>query len=137
MKAESSAYLLIFRESSPERYDAMSQEQRRHSLAEWNSWCDELSARGKMQAGHPLEPEGRMVSAAGGRRVIDGPYAEAKELVGGYFLVAAASLDEATAIAEQCPLLPFGMTVEVRPIAAGCHLARSLGWKTMREPATP
>ena len=65
-----------------------------------------------------------------------GPFAEAKELVGGYFIVTAASLDEATLLAEQCPLLAFGMTVEVRPVAGACHLARSLGWDTMREPAT-
>ena len=57
------------------------------------------------------------------------------DLPGAYSLHAA-SLDEATLLAEQCPLLAFGMTVEVRPVAAACHLAVALGWETMREPAT-
>jgi hypothetical protein len=136
MKAASSAYLLIFRESSPERYESLSLQQKRESLDEWNAWCDGLAAEGKLQHGHPLQPVGRVVSAAGVKRPIDGPFAEAKELVGGYILVESASLDEATEIAERCPLLPYGMTVEIRPIAGGCHLATSLGWETMREPAT-
>ncbi len=46
----------------------------------------------------------------------DGPYAEGKEIVGGYFMLAVADLDEATAIARQCPGLPLGMTVEVRQV---------------------
>ena len=55
--------------------------------------------------------------------------------IGGYFFIQAANMDEATAIAEESPNLKYGMTVEVRPIAGGCHLARSLGLKGMREPA--
>lgn len=135
MEATLPSYLLIFRESTPERYEAMSAEERRHSLDRWNEWCDKLAAEGRWQAGHPLEPHGRLVSRATAGRRVDGPFAEAKEMVGGYFLLTAADLDEATAVAEQCPNLQYGMTVEVRPIAGGCHLATSLGWKTMREPA--
>ena len=134
MNTDESAYLLIFRESTPERYHAMSAEQRRQALGAWNDWCDALSAQGKLQHGHPLEDEGRVVSRSRGVRPVDGPFAEAKELIGGYFLLAAASLDEATAIAEGCPNLDYGMAVEVRPVAAACHLARSLGMRTMREP---
>lgn len=81
--------------------------------------------------------EGRVVSRAGGVRAVDGPFAEAKEVIGGYFLLTAADLDEATAIAEGSPNLDYGMTVDVRPIAPACHLARSLGWQTMREPTPP
>lgn len=131
-----SAYMLIFRESTPEAYEELSTEERRQELDRWNAWCDSLAGEGRLQHGHPLRAEGRVVSAAGGRRGIDGPFAEAKELVGGYIIVTARDLDAATAIAEQCPLLPFGMTVEVRPVAGGCHLAQSLGWETMRGPAT-
>lgn len=135
METGSSGYLLIFRESTPERYQAMSSEQRREALQQWNDWCDGLAAQGKLQHGNTLAPEGRLVSSAGGKRAVDGPFAEAKELIGGYFLLSAADLDEATAIAEQCPNLPYGMVVEVRPIAQACHLARSLGMRTMRQPA--
>ena len=134
MSTTPTAYMLIFRESTPEVYEQMSMDERRHQLDRWNAWCDDLAAQGRFQHGHPLLPEGRVVSAARGRKGVDGPFAEAKELVGGYFIVAARDLDEATKIAEQCPLLPFGMTVEVRPVAGGCHLAQSLGWETMRGP---
>jgi hypothetical protein len=134
MSSAASAYLLVFRESTPERYAAMSPEERRGALDRWNAWCDDLVAQGRLQHGNTLAPEARVVSAAG-RRAIDGPFAEAKELIGGYILLTAESLDEATAIAETCPSLPYGMVVEVRPVAEACHLARSLGWSTMRGPA--
>jgi hypothetical protein len=126
--------MLIFREAAPERLQTTSTEGRRRSLDRWNAWLDSLAAQGKLQHGHPLESTGRVVSAAGVARAVDGPFAEAKELVGGYILVTASSLDEATAIAEQCPRLGEGLLVEVRPVAQACSLARSLGMRTMREP---
>ena len=135
MAEDSSSYLLIFRETALESYEAMSEEELRSALDRWNGWCDRLAAEGRLQSGHPLEDVGRVVSSAGKAKPVDGPFAETKELIGGYFLLTAESLDEATAIAEQCPNLPYGMTVEVRPVAGACHLARSLGWETMREPA--
>ncbi len=134
MSAAPNSYLLIFRESTPERYEAMTREERRRALADWNAWCDKLAAEGKLQDGHPLFPEGRMVSRARTGRGMDGPFAEAKEMIGGYFFLHADSMDEATAIAEGSPNLPYGQTVEVRPVAQGCHLARSLGLRGMREP---
>lgn len=128
--------MLIFRESTPERYEQMSMEQRRECLLTWNAWCDQLAEQGRLRHGHPLAPEGRLVTRGrGGNGAADGPFAEAKELIGGYLLLTAASMDEAVAIAGQSPNLQYGMTVEVRAVAAGCHLARSLGWPTMREPA--
>jgi hypothetical protein len=136
MQSTASSYLLIFRESTPERYQAMSADERREALDHWNAWCDRLSAAGVLQSGNALFEEGRIISGASGGRAIDGPFAEAKELIGGYFLITAASLDEATEIARQSPNLPYGMTVEVRPIAGACHLARSLGMSTMREAPT-
>lgn len=135
MKAGAPSYMLIFRESTPDVYDRLSKEERKSQLDRWNAWCDDLVARGAMQSGHPLGDQGTVVSAAAGKRPVDGPFAEAKELVGGYFLISVDGLDEATRIAEECPLLPFGMTVEVRPVAGACHLARSLGMESMREPA--
>lgn len=135
MTPDSSAYLMIFRETAPERYQAMTADERRERLDAWNAWCERLAEQGRLQDGHPLEPEGRIVASARAGRPTDGPFAEAKEMIGGYFLVNAASLDEATAIAEESPNLPYGMTIEVRPVAQACHLARSLGMRTMREKA--
>jgi len=60
------------------------------------------------------------------RVVSDGPFAESKEAIGGYFLLDVASLDDAVAIAQECPGLPYGIRVEVRPVAAECPLASEL-----------
>lgn len=137
METATAEYLLIFHEK-PEYYHALPMEQRRQAMDRWNAWCDELVASGRVTQGNTLGAEGRLVSGkanGAGAHAVDGPFAEAKELIGGYMLLKAASLDEATAIAETCPNLPYGMVVEVRPIAQACSLARSLGWTTMRGPA--
>ena len=130
--SNSPAYMLIFRDTTPEVYAEMSADQRRTLLDRWNGWCDEIAEAGRMQAGHPLH-DGGIVVSAGGRRAMDGPFAEAKEMVGGYIIVTGSEAD-AVAIADRCPLLEHGMTVEVRPVAPACHLALSLGWETMRGP---
>ncbi|HEX9108036.1 MAG TPA: YciI family protein [Longimicrobiales bacterium] len=125
-------YLLLVRDTTPEVYEGLSAEERRHLLNQWNGWCDRLAAAG-LEAGHPLDNGGRVVSGARGERVVDGPFSEAKELVGGFFLLTIPSLDDVTELARQCPLLPWGMTVEIRPVIDACHLATSLGMSTMRE----
>jgi hypothetical protein len=112
-------YLLIFRETSPDSYKGLSAEQRQQLLTRWNAWYDGLATQGKVQHGHPLEPEGRVVSARGDR-VVDGPFAEAKEAIGGYFFLMVEDLEEATEIAKQCPSLQYGLVVEVRPVAEFC-----------------
>jgi hypothetical protein len=58
-----------------------------------------------------------------GRVVADGPFAESKEAIGGYFLLKVATMDEAVAIAQQCPGLPHGAKVEVRPIMGQCPIS--------------
>ena len=117
MKTKSSPYLLIFHEPYPDVHRKLSPKQRQELVSQWNQWYDGLEANGKVECGHPLQPKGRMVSVTRGKSVVDGPYAEGKEVVGGYFFLRVASLAEATAIAKQCPSLPLGLRVEVRPIA--------------------
>lgn len=132
METKPSPYLLIFRDSSPHHYKALSAEQRQQLLAQWNHWYEGLAAAGKIEHGHPLEPEGRVVAGDQGERVSDGPFAEGKEAIGGYFLLRVADLDEATAIAQRCPNLPYGMIVEVRAVSECCHLARSMDQQSLR-----
>ena len=115
-----SPYLLIFRDVSPETYKTMSADQRQQLMLQWNAWYDGLAASGKVEHGHPLEPRGRVVSGSRGERVTDGPFAEATEGIGGYFLLTVSDLEEATLIAQRCPSLPYGMSVEVRPVADAC-----------------
>jgi len=134
--AELPAFMFVFRETTPERYAAMSADERRQALRNWNAWCDELATGGKLLHGSPLFPEGRVIGGSRRGSVIDGPFAEAKELIGGYVIVTAADIDEATALAERCPNIAYGMSIEIRPVAEACHLARSLGLNTMREAAS-
>jgi hypothetical protein len=110
--------MLLFRNTGPETHAHLSPKERAQMAQRWNDWYDGLAAIGKVEHGRPLSLDGRVVSGARGLRVTDGPYAEAKEVIGGYFFLNVSDLDEATAIARQCPGLPLGLTVEVRPVAA-------------------
>jgi hypothetical protein len=121
-------FLLIFRDTAPERYARLSAEERQQLMTRWNVWYDRLAAAGKVQHGHPLEPQGRVVSRD---RVTDGPFTEAKEAIGGYFFLMVADLDEATEIAQQCPSLELGIIVEVRPVAECCPILRARGRSQM------
>ncbi|HVJ45724.1 MAG TPA: YciI family protein, partial [Luteolibacter sp.] len=56
--------------------------------------------------------------------VADGPFAESKETIGGFFMVNVVSMDEALEIAKRCPALAYGLTVEVRPAAEVCPSSR-------------
>ena len=69
-----------------------------------------------MKSGHQLGPEGKVLS--GRKGVMDGPFAESKEGVAGYWFIRADSLEQAVEIANGCPGLEFGQTVEVRAIVS-------------------
>jgi hypothetical protein len=112
-------YLLIFR--STDWYKGLSPEQMQQIADNWMAWFNRLKDEGKCVAGNPLEREGKIVGK--NRVVSDGPFAESKESIGGYFLLTVGSMDEAVAIAQQCPGLPHGIRVEVRPIAGECPMA--------------
>ena len=115
-------YLLLFRNSGPETHAHLSTDDRTHLIAKWNEWYDTLAAKGKALDGRPLELSTRVVSGPAGGRVIDGPYPEAKEAIGGYVVLMVNGLEEATAIAQQHPGLKYGLEIEVRQMAAHCHL---------------
>ncbi len=102
----------------------MSPQERQDLLEKWNAWFDGLVASGKLQSGHPLEPEGRTVSGPSGERITDGPFVETKEAIGGFFLLSVADIEEATAIARACPGLSYGMRVEVRPVGDCCQIEK-------------
>lgn len=111
------AFMLFFRDPSAEVYAQLPLTRRSQLIEQWNSWYDSLAAQGKVQHGSPLELEGKIVSGAKGETVTDGPYAETKEAVAGYFWLTVATIDEAVGIAKQCPSLSLGMKVEVRRVA--------------------
>ena len=118
----SAPYMLLFRNSGPENFQHLNPEQRQQLVTRWNAWYDGLTNQGKAVDGRPLELGTRVVSGPGGQRVIDGPFVEAKEAVGGYVLLMVSGLDEATQIAKRHPGLDYGLLIEVREMAATCHL---------------
>ena len=111
------SFLLLFRNAGPDTHEHLSPEQKENLTKQWNDWYESLAAKGKVTHGRPLGLQGRVVSGEHGLHVTDGPFAETKEVVGGYFFLNVADLDEATEIAKMCPSLPLGLTVEVRPVA--------------------
>ena len=87
---------------------------------------EEMHRAGVLVAAEGLNPAGkgaRVEVKRGRRTVVDGPFAESKETIGGYFLLKVGTMDEAVAIAQQCPGLPHGIRVEVRPVAGECPVA--------------
>ena len=111
-------YLLLFR--GKEWWNGLSAEELRTTMEQIKGWFDQLEASGKLKAAQPLAREGAVVSGRNGTIVADGPFAESKEVIGGYLLLQVDSLNEAIAIACSCPTLKFDMQAEVRPIAGEC-----------------
>jgi hypothetical protein len=122
METTTSPYLLFFRNTGPETHQHLSPTQRQQLVTRWNAWYENLAAQGKAVEGQPLEKETRLVSGTGGSRVVDGPFAEAKEAIGGFVKLMVSGLEEATEIARQHPGLEYGLVIEVRSMMASCHL---------------
>lgn len=113
-------YMLIFR--GTDWHKGLSPEEMQNVANLWMAWFKRLTDQGIALAGNPLERSGKLVSGKGGRVVADGPFAESKEAIGGYFLLRVPTLEAATAIAKECPGLPYGIVVEVRPVAEQCPM---------------
>jgi hypothetical protein len=110
-------YLLLIYHPEKE-YEKMPTDQREAMHAEYRQLMEQLSAKGKLRGGHQLARTelGTTVRLRDGKRVLtDGPFAETKEQLGGYFLVEVADLDDAIAIAAKIPGARRG-SVEVRPV---------------------
>src|SRR5436309_16075346 len=117
-----SDYLLLFRGTNWDKQ--LSPEQLQKVVSDWYAWFERLKQEGKCAGGHPLQNQGKIVSGKKGRIVADGPFAESKEAIGGYFLLKVSGLDEAVAIAKQCPGLDYGAVVEVRPVLETCPFSK-------------
>lgn len=90
-------------------------EQSEQIMKKWLAWMKDLTSSGNLKdPGQPLEGEGKVVKDKS--TITDGPFAEAKDLVGGFTLVSADSLARAAELARTCPILEVGGTVEVRPV---------------------
>ena len=106
-------FMFIFRGPTPEDLK-LTPEQSQASMQKWFDWIGELSAKGRYIAGDPLLKAGKTLQ--GTKPVVtDGPFAEGKELLGGYFIIKAESLEEAAKLALGFPDFETG-SVEVREI---------------------
>ena len=112
------AYMLLMIEPPAQRA-TRTEVQGREVYARMQRFGEGLRQQGKLLAMESLASQASAVRVSGvngNSRVLDGPFSEAKEMVGGFFMVDCASLDEAVAIARLCPAAEWA-TVEVRPIA--------------------
>jgi len=100
----------------------LSAEELQKVVSDWTTWFERLSREGKVVSGHPLQNEGKVISGRNGGIIADGPFAESKEAIGGYFYLQVDDMDEAVKIAQQCPGLEYGAIVEVRPVAEMCAM---------------
>lgn len=114
-QSSSPNYLFIFRD--PLVPPSLSPEQHREAFQRWLDWVAAMRAKGQYLAGEPLAPgPGSVLRGSQPVTVTDGPFAEAKEIMGGYMLIRAASFAEAVTIARDCPGLTEGGSVEVRQV---------------------
>jgi hypothetical protein len=106
-------FMLIFQGGLP-MTDA-SAEQMQAEMGKWMAWIEKLNKQGKYVSGEPLLPGGKLVSGTN-KKVTDGPYAEGKEIVGGFFIINAKDIDEAVEISKDCPDFAHGGSVQVRQV---------------------
>ncbi|HEV2329578.1 MAG TPA: YciI family protein [Verrucomicrobiae bacterium] len=111
-------YMFLFR--GTEMRSTLSPEQMQEVACQMMAWFKRLADQGKVLAGSPLDDKGKVLSGKNGRVVADGPFAESKEAVGGYFLLQVDTMEEAVAIAKECPLLAHDGKVEVRQVLEEC-----------------
>ena len=107
-------YLILIYEDEA-RYATATPEVMNEVMQAHNDFAAQVEQRGaKLLGGHALQPTGTATSVRGGSEVTDGPFAETKEALGGYYLIDAPDLDSALAVGKLCPARFGG--VEVRPV---------------------
>jgi hypothetical protein len=109
--------LLYDRPEAMEFWSQLSPDEIQAGIAEYTAWSAKLAEAGRLVGGEKLaDGEGRVLRGVGTEMTVtDGPFSETKELIGGYFIIEAASYEEAVRLASDCPHLQHG-TVEIRAI---------------------
>lgn len=108
-------YLLLLH-AVPLDFSAMSPDQMQAVIQKYQAWSDRTRESGRLLDGRKLKDDGgRILRRQDDNFVVDGPFSEAKEAVGGFFLIEAASYDEAVEICQGCPHLDHGR-IEIREI---------------------
>jgi hypothetical protein len=107
-------FMMIFIGANYEEI-GLSPEQLQERMGRWFAWGDKMQAQGILRGGAALLAKGKRVSGAG-RVESDGPFVESKELVGGYYTVAADSFEDVVKVAEDYPDYDLDGTVEIREV---------------------
>ena len=118
IETKNHGYLLLLK--GDEWWKQLGREELEKYVAASNAWLGELVASGKAVAAQGLGRSGTIVSGRNGRNITDAPFAEAKEVVGGYLLLNVETFREAVAIAKTAPNLAHGASIEVRPLTNEC-----------------
>lgn len=111
-----SEFIFLFRQPDQKSdQEPMSDEEVERLAEKWHSWIADIKAQGKLASnGSRLNPEGKVLKPGG--VITDGPFVEIKEKLGGFIVVAAEHLEEATTLAHGCPALDAGGSVEIRAL---------------------
>jgi len=107
-----SQYVLLIENGD---WEKLSQAEMEAVVQKMIAWVRELRSKNQFVAGDELAPGGRRLTV-NGSGVVDGPYAETKETIGGYIIVEADNYDQATAIARACPAFEHNGAVQVREV---------------------
>ena len=110
-------YMLLLHDD-PSAWATISPEQMQKAIEKYMAWGARLRTAGVLVASDKLTDEpGRVVWGKNGQlRVTDGPFSEAKEVLGGYYTIKAASYDGAVEQVRDCPHLEYGGTIEIRQV---------------------
>jgi hypothetical protein len=111
-------YMLLIYDDE-QLWSKMSDEERGSIMGEYFAFTQDLRDKGAMVSGAPLQPTPTATAVRvreGEQLVTDGPFAETKEQLGGYYIVECANLDEAIEAAGKVPSVAIGGSIEVRPL---------------------
>ena len=126
-------FMLIFRNEKSTGAAPPSAEQMQAMMSQWQKWIRNVAEKGRYSGTNRLLPEGKTLKP--GNIITDGPYLESKELVGGYLIVKANTIDEAVEMAKSCPNLLYGGNVEVRSVMGIDNDPKSEGFLQQKEVA--
>src|SRR5689334_4013479 len=109
-------YMLLLHEN-PAAFADVTPNQMQAIVQKYKAWATKLATEGRLLGSNKLyDGTGRSMKSVDGKVVVtDGPYTEAQEIIGGYFMIAADSYDQAAKLAEGCPHIEYGV-VEIREI---------------------
>ena len=109
-------FILFLRGGNNDVADNLDEEAMMQAIQAYRQWAADLRAAGKLVDAFKLADGARIMQKRDGHIIVDGPFAETKETIGGYYQIYAETYDAAIEIAQACPIFEEGGTVEIRQI---------------------